>query len=110
MTWRPRSSGAAFPSNRITAGFTNWIEALGRWTALPGERTRRCKRLARICQARNCPDYEKARNHPEVQGTSRLSPYLHFGNIGPLTIALAVKKAVAEGKASPRRGTGFWTS
>jgi deoxyribodipyrimidine photo-lyase len=29
-----------------------------------------------------------------------LSPYLHFGNIGPLTIALAVEKAVKDGNAS----------
>jgi deoxyribodipyrimidine photo-lyase len=45
-------------------------------------------------------EYDKARNHPEVKGTSRMSPYLHFGNIGPLTIARAVEKAVADGKAS----------
>jgi deoxyribodipyrimidine photo-lyase len=44
-------------------------------------------------------DYEETRNHPEVKGTSRLSPYLHFGNIGPLTIALAVEEAVKRGKA-----------
>jgi deoxyribodipyrimidine photo-lyase len=40
--------------------------------------------------------YDTARNHPEVEGTSRLSPYLHFGNIGPLTIASAVKKAAEQ--------------
>jgi deoxyribodipyrimidine photo-lyase len=44
-------------------------------------------------------EYEETRNHPELKGTSRLSPYLHFGNIGPLTIALAVEKAVKQGKA-----------
>ena len=33
------------------------------------------------------------RNRPEVDGTSALSPYLHFGHIGPLTIALAVEAA-----------------
>ncbi len=49
-------------------------------------------------------DYEETRNHPEARGTSRLSPYLHFGNISPLTIALAVKKAVAAGKASAAAG------
>jgi deoxyribodipyrimidine photo-lyase len=38
-------------------------------------------------------DYDDKRNHPEVDGTSRLSPYLHFGQIGPHTIALAVRKA-----------------
>ena len=43
--------------------------------------------------------YEAARNKPELKGTSRLSPYLHFGNISPLTIALAVQKGVAHGKA-----------
>src|ERR1019366_5169200 len=37
---------------------------------------------------------------PEVKGTSRLSPYLHFGNIGPITIALAVNDAAMRGKAS----------
>ncbi|MEO8736516.1 MAG: deoxyribodipyrimidine photo-lyase [Edaphobacter sp.] len=38
--------------------------------------------------------YEAQRNHPEVDGTSCLSPYLHFGHIGPLTIALAVDAEV----------------
>lgn len=38
--------------------------------------------------------YPSERNHPESKGTSRLSPYLHFGHIGPLTVALAVRKAV----------------
>jgi len=39
--------------------------------------------------------YAKDRNHPEIDGTSRLSPYLHFGHISPLTIAMAVQKADA---------------
>jgi deoxyribodipyrimidine photo-lyase len=38
-------------------------------------------------------NYSRDRNHPELSGTSRLSPYLHFGHIGPLTIALAVQSA-----------------
>jgi deoxyribodipyrimidine photo-lyase len=42
-----------------------------------------------------------------MHGTSRLSPYLHFGNIGPLTIALAVKQAVLEGKAPAASGDRF---
>ena len=37
--------------------------------------------------------YDKDRNHPELDGTSALSPYLHFGHIGPVTIALAVDAA-----------------
>jgi deoxyribodipyrimidine photo-lyase len=38
-------------------------------------------------------DYSRRRNHPESDGTSRLSPYLHFGQIGPHTIALKVLAA-----------------
>ena len=39
-------------------------------------------------------NYECDRNRPELDGTSALSPYLHFGHIGPVTIALAVDAAV----------------
>jgi len=39
--------------------------------------------------------YGTKRNKPELNGTSRLSPYLHFGHIGPLTVGLAVQKADA---------------
>ena len=52
-------------------------------------------------------DYEETRNHPEKSGTSRLSPYLHFGNIGPLTIALTVEEAVKAGKAPASAGEKF---
>ena len=37
--------------------------------------------------------YPAARNHPETDGTSRLSPYLHFGHLGPQTVARAVQAA-----------------
>lgn len=39
--------------------------------------------------------YDRDRNHPEVDGTSRLSPYLHFGHISPLTVALAIQRSNA---------------
>ena len=44
-------------------------------------------------------NYPKDRNHPELSGTSHLSPYLHFGHIGPLTIAHAVDAASAPAAA-----------
>ncbi|HET7872759.1 MAG TPA: deoxyribodipyrimidine photo-lyase, partial [Terriglobales bacterium] len=37
--------------------------------------------------------YVEERNKPELDSTSHLSPYLHFGHLGPLTVALAVQKA-----------------
>jgi len=39
--------------------------------------------------------YSDRRNHPEHDGTSQLSPYLHFGNISPATIARQVMRATA---------------
>jgi deoxyribodipyrimidine photo-lyase len=39
-------------------------------------------------------DYDRDRNRPEVDGTSAMSPYLHYGHVGPVTIALAVEAAV----------------
>jgi deoxyribodipyrimidine photo-lyase len=39
--------------------------------------------------------YATRRNRPELDGTSQLSPYLHFGHIGPHTVALAVTNADA---------------
>lgn len=43
--------------------------------------------------------YDRERNRPEVDGTSMLSMYLHFGHIGPLTIALAVEEAAKKDKS-----------
>jgi deoxyribodipyrimidine photo-lyase len=40
-------------------------------------------------------DYPEQHGKPEIDGTSRLSPYLHFGHIGPHTVALAVEKSHA---------------
>ena len=54
------------------------------------------------------PRYPETRNEPEIDGTSRLSPYLHYGHIGPQTIALAVNEAVAKNaKLAPVRDSYF---
>ena len=39
--------------------------------------------------------YASARNDPSLDGTSGLSPYLHFGQLGPREVALAVRDADA---------------
>jgi len=39
--------------------------------------------------------YGTQRNKPEIDHTSRLSPYLHFGHISPVTVALTVDKTNA---------------
>ncbi len=43
--------------------------------------------------------YDTARNQPHLPGTSRLSAYLHFGQLGPQTIAQAVREADAPQEA-----------
>ena len=50
-------------------------------------------KLLREFVAHKLARYPERHGKPEVDGTSRLSPYLHFGHIGPLTVALAVEKS-----------------
>ncbi len=38
-------------------------------------------------RAEKLPDYARLRNDPLQDGTSRLSPYLHYGHVSPLRIA-----------------------
>ncbi len=53
------------------------------------------KRLDVFCAAM-LANYDRDRNHPEIDGTSKMSPWLHFGHIGPQTIALAVDAAAKQ--------------
>ena len=46
-----------------------------------------------ICH--NLRGYGTGRNKPEIDRTSRLSPYLHFGHISPITVAFEVQNAEA---------------
>ena len=55
--------------------------------------SREAARLLREFVKSKLQGYGTQRNKPENDNTTRLSPYLHFGHIGPHTIALAVKKA-----------------
>ena len=96
--WRmPKKMDAWDLKRDITEGFTNLDRKVKPVDSFTGGMHAAVKRLSAFLSC-ELKDYEKTRNHPEVKGTSRLSPYLHFGNIGPITIALAVKKAVMEGK------------
>ena len=59
------------------------------WT--PGE-PGAYRQLTEYC-ADGVGDYEQARNRPDRAGTSRLSPHLHFGEISPRQVALALDEA-----------------
>jgi len=62
-----------------SAGFRDWV---------PGE-AQALKNAAAM--APNVALYDVDRNMPSVEGTSRLSPHLHFGEISPRTIWHAVE-------------------
>ncbi len=98
--WQPWKEIPSYPtSNDITAGFTKLDRTVGPVASFTGGSHAALMRL-RDFVSNDIANYEEKRNHPESAGTSRLSPYLHFGNISPLTIALAVEDAVAQGEAS----------
>jgi deoxyribodipyrimidine photo-lyase len=98
--WRPRKALESFDlDSDITEGFTKLDRSVPPVDTFTGGSRAAMKRLREFVE-RDLASYDTKRNHPEIDGTSRLSPYLHFGNIGPLTIALAIEEAVKKGKAS----------
>jgi deoxyribodipyrimidine photo-lyase len=55
-------------------------------------------------------DYENGRDRPGIAGTSRLSPHLHFGEIGPRQVWHAVRTAsLKRGRHSSWRDSQFLT-
>jgi len=98
--WAPRKALAGFSvAGDITEGFTKLDRGITPVDSLSGGAHAALRRLGEFINL-ELKDYAAARNHPEASGTSRLSPYLHFGHIGPLTIALAVEQAARRGLVS----------
>jgi deoxyribodipyrimidine photo-lyase len=56
-------------------------------------------RVLKTFVAERLARYDTDRNQPHLPGTSGISPYLHFGQLGPHTIALAVRDANAPAAA-----------
>jgi deoxyribodipyrimidine photo-lyase len=56
------------------------------------------EKLLRHFLQNNLHQYDQRRNEPSAHATSHLSPYLHFGQISSLEVALAVKKYAQEHK------------
>jgi len=52
-------------------------------------------------------EYGEGRNRPDRQQTSRLSPYLHFGEVGPRQCVAAVRSAVAGRPAGSASADSF---
>ena len=96
--WKSRKLFAHFsPHNDITAGFKSLDRSVGPVDTFAGGAHEANRRLA-LFLVRGLAHYNRVRNLPECDGTSRLSPYLHFGHISPLTIALAAQETAASGR------------
>jgi len=106
-TWKPRKPLPSYPVDQdITAGFTDLDRTIGPVDTFTGG-SHAALKLLREFVDQALVHYETRRNQPEVQGTSRLSPYLHFGHIGPLTIAHAVENGAKSGKIPPQARKRF---
>jgi deoxyribodipyrimidine photo-lyase len=97
--WKQPKGFANFPVNAdITEGWRKLDRSVAAVESFQGGSRAARKRLKYFVD-HLLADYEERCNQPDVDGTSRLSPYLHFGHIGPLEVALAVDAAV---KKTPR--------
>ena len=65
----------------------------------PGETGARA-RLNRFVR-HGLPAYARARDRPDLDASSRLSPHLHFGEIGPRAVWSAVQRAAARRQIDP---------
>jgi deoxyribodipyrimidine photo-lyase len=83
---------------RLRPSAPDWAAGLrAAWT--PGE-TGAQARLAEFAQAAAL-DYRERRDLPGVAGTSRLSPHLHFGEIGPRQVWRAVTQEAVAATGNP---------
>ncbi len=75
----------------------------------PGEK--RALERVREFSAAAMADYTERRNLPGQDGTSRLSPHLHFGEISPRQVWAAVRAAAqGSGVFPPSKGAGVFLS
>jgi deoxyribodipyrimidine photo-lyase len=95
---RPREFYADSVHEDVTRGWKDLDRSVAPVDAWKGGTHAGLERL-KLFTKRMLENYETRRNHPELDGTSCISPYLHYGHVGPLTVALAVEAAV---KANPK--------
>jgi deoxyribodipyrimidine photo-lyase len=106
--WRkPRRLYADDVREDITRGWQDFDRSVQPVAAWQGGHHAAMKRLSTFC-SKMLETYDRDRNHPEIDGSSKMSPYLHFGHIGPSTIALALNAQVKRNpKLSAARDSYF---
>jgi deoxyribodipyrimidine photo-lyase len=98
VEWKPsRKLKGLSPEIEITAGWPLDRSVAAVKTAVGG--TDEALRKLRHFLISGLANYPRDRNKPELDATSHLSAYLHFGQIGPHTVALAVQECGAPAEA-----------
>ena len=92
---RPKGFHADSLTDDMTKGWKGFDRSVRPVDSFHGGTHAGLKRL-HLFTSKLLPEYETNRNKPETDGTSVLSPYLHYGHVGPQTIALAVAKAAGD--------------
>ena len=92
IPWKPQVQSRA-PGVDITDGWKldRSVSPVSQWKGGSREGQRLLKDFAKT----KLHGYATKRSKPEIDHTSRLSPYLHFGHISPVSVALAVEEADA---------------
>jgi deoxyribodipyrimidine photo-lyase len=94
VAWqRPMKLKSLPPDTDITEGWPldRSVSPISKWRGGNKEALRLLKDFVR----HRLRGYGTHRNKPEIDHTSRLSPYLHFGHISPITVALRVRDSDA---------------
>lgn len=99
VSWNASENIVSLNSRLNTPGFDlteGWptdrsVSPVSQWRGGTAE----ARRLLKEFLQHKLRGYGTKRNKPEIDHTSRLSPYLHFGHISPITVAIAVSKADA---------------
>ncbi len=94
VPWRPAMVPASLTADAAELDAMPVDESASPVTAFRGGTRAAEAALARFIRAR-LDGYAARRNHPELDGTSQVSPWLHFGHIGVRSVARAIRDADA---------------
>lgn len=89
------------PAADLLEDFPQLDRSVGPVVSFPAGTTAALERLKKFV-AHGLAQYPEKQGNPSCDGSSRLSPYLHFGQISPVTIALAVRKSAAPQEAKQK--------
>ncbi len=106
--WQRPDNFESFPvTSDVTQGWKKLDRSVGPVEGLTGG-SHAARRRLKFFIEHLLKHYDENRNQPQKDGTSRLSPYLHFGHIGSLEIALAVNAAVKKDAALARARDSYF--